>query len=141
MSRVRQSARNEDCTLRLPTICNFNPETTVYCHTNRLQDGKGMGIKSNKGAYGCSACHDVMDGRAPRPDGMSLDDMESHIDRAVEATDARLTQKGLPTMDDHKKAAHKTAKKLAKGGHSKFGKRKLVSQWAKDMKALIKAGK
>lgn len=141
MGKVRESARNEACTLRFPGVCNFNEETTVFCHSNRLEDGKGMGLKAKVGAYGCSACHDVLDGRAPRPEGMSFEAMQERFDEAVEATKQRLVAKGLPTVDDHKKAAMKTAKKLAKGGHSKFGKRKLVSEWAKQMKAMIKAGK
>lgn len=141
MSKVRESARGEDCTLRLPGVCNFNPETTVFCHSNRIADGKGMGIKAKTGAYGCSSCHDVLDGRAPRPEGMSYDDMQDLFDAGVEKTKARLEAKGLPTEDDYAKAARKTANKLAKGGHSKLGKRKLVNDWAKNMKAMIKAGK
>lgn len=141
MGKVRESARMEDCTFRIPDVCNYNPETTVYCHTNRLQDGKGMGVKSKKGAYGCSSCHDVVDGRAPRPEGMTQDDLELIVDRAVAETDARLLAKGLPTEDDHKKAAMRVAQKLAKGGHTKKGKRRLVNEWAKNMKAMIKAGK
>jgi hypothetical protein len=100
-----------------------------------------MGLKSKKGAYGCSSCHDVVDGRAPRPEGMSKDDLELIVDRAVEATDAKLIAKGLPTADDHIKAARRTARKLSSGGFSKNQKRKLVSQWAKDMKAYLKGGK
>lgn len=140
MSAVRESARGQDCTFRIPGVCNYNPETTVYCHTNRLKDGKGMGIKSKKGAHGCSCCHDVVDGRRPRPDGMTKEDLDVIIDRAVEETDARLIAKGLPIMDDFKKA-QKTARKLEKGGHKKWAKRKLVSQWAKNMKAALKGKK
>lgn len=61
---IRQSARGEDCTLRIPGICNYNPETTVWCHSNESSDGKGMGIKARdeEGCYGCSACHAYYDG-------------------------------------------------------------------------------
>ena len=61
MSKIRKSARGEDCQVRLPGICNFNPETTIFAH----KGGAGMGIKSADilGAYCCSACHDVIDGR------------------------------------------------------------------------------
>jgi hypothetical protein len=60
-SKIRQSARGEDCLIRIPGYCNFNSETTVLCHKN----GGGAGMKSNDihGAYGCSSCHDVIDGR------------------------------------------------------------------------------
>lgn len=141
MSKVRESARGEDCTLRFPGVCNFDVATTVFCHSNRLSDGKGMGMKAKIGAYGCSSCHDVLDGRAPRPEWMTYDAMQDLFDAGVKATQERLTEKGLPTTDDHAKAARKVAKKLATGGHTKKQKRKLVNEWAKNMKAMIKAGK
>lgn len=61
MSKIRRSAKGEDCQVRIPGHCNFNPETTVYAH----KGGAGMGMKSHDihGAYCCSACHDVIDGR------------------------------------------------------------------------------
>ncbi|MGB9149942.1 MAG: nuclease domain-containing protein, partial [Burkholderiales bacterium] len=30
--KLRQSARNQDCTLRFFTVCNYDPETTVLAH-------------------------------------------------------------------------------------------------------------
>lgn len=61
MSKLRQSARNQPCFVRLPGICNYNPETTVLAHLG----GAGMGRKHNDlfGAFACSACHDNLDGR------------------------------------------------------------------------------
>jgi len=63
MSKIRQSAKGETCTFNLPGVCNHNPETTVLCHAPH--PGKGMGIKGPDtwAAYGCSSCHDEMDGR------------------------------------------------------------------------------
>lgn len=141
MSKVRESARFEECTLRFPGVCNFDPATTVFCHSNRISDGKGMGMKAKIGAYGCSACHDVLDGRAPRPDWMTYEAMQDLFDAAVKVTQARLEEKGLPITDEPAKRAFKVAKKLAKGGHTKKQKRKLVSEWAKNMKAMIKQGR
>ena len=64
MSKIRKSARGEECQVRIPGVCNHNPETTVWAH---LPDGTGgkMGGKSNDlcGTYACSACHDEIDGR------------------------------------------------------------------------------
>ena len=47
--------------MRIPGICNFNPETTVGAHRN----GAGWSLKQddNEMAYCCSACHDALDGR------------------------------------------------------------------------------
>lgn len=69
MSKITASARGQDCLIRVPGICNHNPETTVFCHV----PGAGMGMKSvykgpdgkevDIGSYGCSSCHDAVDGR------------------------------------------------------------------------------
>jgi len=65
MSKIRQSANLETCTVRLPLICNGNTLTTVLAHVNGIRYGHGTGQKVNDllGAYCCSACHDVLDGR------------------------------------------------------------------------------
>lgn len=61
--KLRESARGQDCTLRLAGICNFNPETTVLCHLPCGQKGMGMKSPDNIACFGCSACHDAIDGR------------------------------------------------------------------------------
>jgi hypothetical protein len=65
VSAITESARGEDCTIRLESICNFRPETTVWCHANGSAAGKGMWMKAPDllGAYGCSSCHDAYDRR------------------------------------------------------------------------------
>lgn len=64
MSKLTKLAMGKPCMIRLPAICNFNPETTVLCHY-RLPGTCGTGIKPPDllGAWGCSACHDEVDGR------------------------------------------------------------------------------
>lgn len=59
--KIRNSAKGQDCQVRLPGVCNFNNETTILAHLN----GAGMGLKHSDihGAYCCSDCHDVLDGR------------------------------------------------------------------------------
>ena len=61
MSKITKSAKGEQCQVRIPGICNHNPETTVFAHLN----GGGMGIKQpdSEGAYACNDCHDILDGR------------------------------------------------------------------------------
>lgn len=94
---IRRSARGEDCTLMIPGVCNCDPETVVLCHSNRLADGKGMGLKApdTEAAYGCSCCHDVLDGRRPLPGWMTRDQLDATFDRARAITQAKLKQKGL----------------------------------------------
>lgn len=67
VSKIRDSANGVPCQIRLPNICNFDSNTTVWCHGNGSAAGKGLGMKSHDllGAYGCFKCHDVYDRRVP----------------------------------------------------------------------------
>lgn len=64
MSKITESARGEECLVRIPAVCNHNPETTVFAHY-RLAGTCGMGKKpkDTQGAYACSSCHDEVDRR------------------------------------------------------------------------------
>ena len=61
MSKLRESARGQECLVRIPGVCNRNPETVVLAHLN----GGGMGMKTHDlhGAFCCSDCHDEIDRR------------------------------------------------------------------------------
>jgi hypothetical protein len=65
--KLRDSARGQDCTLRLPGICQGGTDTTVLCHMPSHIGLKGMGMKVPDywACFGCHACHDVIDGRKP----------------------------------------------------------------------------
>lgn len=97
MTPIRSAARGQECTLQILGVCNGQPETVVLCHSNSLADGKGMGLKAPDTAacFGCSSCHDVLDGRQPRPAGMTLADVDNLFRYAVERTHAILRTKGL----------------------------------------------
>lgn len=62
--KITESARGQDCLVRLPGVCNRNPETTVFAHI-RLAGISGVGLKAPSilGAYACSDCHDAIDRR------------------------------------------------------------------------------
>ena len=92
-TKIRQSARGEECTLRFPGICNYRTDTTVLCHEN----GAGMGMKGadEAGAYGCCDCHRVLDGHAPRPEGFTREMMLELFAKANARTRAILIEKGL----------------------------------------------
>lgn len=61
--KLRDGAKGEQCTVQLHPYCNMDPSTTVFAHANC--EDKGIGFKSPDwwGAYACSDCHDVLDGR------------------------------------------------------------------------------
>lgn len=90
-SKITLSANGQDCTLRLPGICNFNPETTVFAHIGTI---RGMGIKCSDimGVYGCSSCHDEID-RKTRI--MELESLAPEKLRALEETLALLFSQNL----------------------------------------------
>ena len=93
--KLRDSARGEACTLQLHPYCNGNTETTVLCH---LPSGSGIGQKSPDwwAAFGCSDCHDVIDGRKNvSPDLLSQEDINEAISRAQFRTWSRWVDTGL----------------------------------------------
>jgi hypothetical protein len=92
MSAIRSSAQNEECTLRF-LCCNYRLDTTVLCHRNGA--GGGMKAPDTDAAYGCYACHVVLDGHAPRPEGFTREMMLAAFDKAVALTHIRLLAKGL----------------------------------------------
>lgn len=62
---LRQLARGQHCMVRIPGVCNHNPETTVLAHIRRGNvAGAGQKPPDTCGVWACSACHDVMDSRA-----------------------------------------------------------------------------
>lgn len=67
MSKLRKAARGQPCLVRIPGVCNGDPETTVLAHW-RAPGLAGMGQKPHDliGAWACSACHDEVDGRTRR---------------------------------------------------------------------------
>jgi hypothetical protein len=94
-TKQTNSARGEDCTIRLEYVCNHNTETTVAAHVNGIRFGHGTGKKTEFFAYACSACHDVVDGRVKRPKGMTPDYVKrSHYEGVIE-TLLKLKEKGL----------------------------------------------
>lgn len=97
MTPIRKAARGQDCTLRIPGVCNFDPDTTVLCHSNNLADGKGMGLKApdTEACFGCSACHDVLDGRRSRPEWLTTNMLAGAFAGACAATHVILRRLGL----------------------------------------------
>lgn len=93
---VRDSARGEECTLRL-ACCNHDPDTTVFCHL-RFFGWAGIAEKPDDflGVYGCSACHNAIDRRDDAPWGFE------DLLRALGETQRKLSAKGLLTLKGQK---------------------------------------
>lgn len=67
--KILDAAEGAPCMINSPQ-CNYNPATTVACHLNEQYAGKGMRQKADDCAvaFGCSTCHDWLDGRLQIPD-------------------------------------------------------------------------
>ena len=59
LSKIRKSAKLQECQVRIPGVCNFDETTTILAHKN----GAGMALKSDdsQASYCCSECHNEID--------------------------------------------------------------------------------
>ena len=95
MSKITESARGEDCTVRL-IGCNRNNETTVFAHLSGIRFGHGVGKKVSDlhGAYCCGNCHNLLDGRI-KNNYYTKDELKlAHLEAVIE-TQIKLIDKGL----------------------------------------------
>jgi len=87
MKKIRDSARNQPCTINAP-CCSYNNEETVFAHYGETGE-KGMGLKpgDHSGFYSCAACHDWIDGRTQLKHSYPNDpDKEWYCFRAMRRT-------------------------------------------------------
>ena len=58
MSKITESARGEECTVRIIGVCSYDPAQTIWSHARHGAAGKGKGIKALDlaGAYACTSC-------------------------------------------------------------------------------------
>ena len=94
MSKITKSARGEDCAVRIPGICNFDPETTVYAHAPCVDSGTGFKSPDWWGAYACNQCHDYLDGGYVRFHWKASDMFIKWLP-AIYETQKKLREKGL----------------------------------------------
>lgn len=91
-SKIRQSAKGEQCLVRIPGICNGNPESVVLAHLN----GGGAGTKKPdyQGAYACFDCHNWLDGGYVQHGATRAERDLCHLE-AIIRTQEKLVEKGL----------------------------------------------
>lgn len=96
MSKITESARNEDCLVRFTGICTYDPAMTIWSHCRHGAAGKGKARKALDlaGAYACTACdaaYDQMQGaKHLTREQLDLDWFMGHMRSLV-----RLAEKGL----------------------------------------------
>ena len=89
-SKIRKSAKGEDCSLRLGQ-CSGN-DTVVLAHIGRNK-GWGMKCADYMAVYACYNCHDIIDGRAKSH--FTKDELNTEKLRALEETLTKLIDKEL----------------------------------------------
>ena len=90
---LRKEARGRECQVRLPGICNFNPETTVLAHIRKAGiTGMGQKAPDQLGAWACYHCHMAIDGQMKT--NYSKEELELHHLRGVIHTQAILISEG-----------------------------------------------
>ena len=65
MSKITDSAKGQECQVRIPGVCSGDSSTVVWAHAIGTASGKGIGMKSPDalGSYACQPCHDAYDRR------------------------------------------------------------------------------
>ena len=105
--KLRNSAKGQDCTFKIPGVCNHDPETTVFCHIR--DGGKGMGNKASdiSGAFGCCACHEAIDQHR-----LSKEDELFYSLRAMQRTQAIWVNRGFIVVPQDQPRAWKPLSKI-----------------------------
>jgi hypothetical protein len=93
MSKLRRSARGKMCALQIYPHCNNNKDTVVLCHLSSSFSGISMKSKDFFAVYGCSSCHDVIDGRVKTQ--LSKEEILRCQLRALERTWNQMIEDGL----------------------------------------------
>lgn len=94
VSALTKSARDRECTIRVPDHCLRTTETVVACHV-RMSGISGYGIKAPDLfiAFGCFACHQIVDGQ--RNSEFSADERRLMLLEGMVRTQAILLSEGL----------------------------------------------
>jgi hypothetical protein len=60
-AHYRAMARDKECQLLIPGVCNFDRSTVVLAHSNWHDKGAGRKASDFWGVWGCYACHTWLD--------------------------------------------------------------------------------
>jgi hypothetical protein len=89
-SKLRRSARGQNCTFQIVGICNHDPETVVLCHIRDDATAKSTKANDWSAAFGCVECHTAIDQHR-----LSREDELFYSLRAMQRTQAYWISKGL----------------------------------------------
>ena len=95
MSAITKSAKGEECLVRLPGICTYDNEKTIWSHARWGAAGRGKSIKAPDiaGAYCCTSCDAAYDGQLKTY--MTRQEIDADWCMGHFRSLVRLTEKGL----------------------------------------------
>tara|TARA_Y100000310_G_scaffold288922_1_gene314988 strand:- start:390 stop:734 length:345 start_codon:yes stop_codon:yes gene_type:complete len=93
--KLRDSARDQACTLNIIGACNHRTDTTVLAHLPGTLPGVGAKACDLFAAYACSDCHDVLDGRAQWPTPQEREARDWYMLRGLHRTMVSLVRRGI----------------------------------------------
>jgi len=91
--KITNAARDQDCTLNILGVCNFDPATVVFCHFPDESHGIGIKASDASGGFGCSACHDAIDNRVRSEEFLERSDW--YMRRSQTSTVQKLLEMGV----------------------------------------------
>lgn len=91
-TKITKSAKGEDCSVRLPTVCSFDNDKTILAH---LGTSFSAPNRANDffAAYCCADCHDVIDNRVKSK--FTSEEILIATSDAMMETQLKLIAKGL----------------------------------------------
>ena len=95
-NKLLAAAKGQQCQLQIPGVCQGGTETTVACHSPLCEDRNGTKAPDFSIAFGCMACHDVLD-RRKRAGAQYLteDDQRYYFHRGLLRTLANIFDRGI----------------------------------------------
>lgn len=89
-TKLRNSAKGQECTFQIPGVCCHDPERTVLCHIR--DEKKGLGNKADdwSAAFGCDRCHEAIDHHK-----LPIDQERFYVLRALQRTWRNWIERGL----------------------------------------------
>lgn len=94
IKKITEAARGRECTIQLHPYCNGDTSTTVFCHAPSERKGTGLKSPDFWGAFGCSACHDIVDLRFISDD-ISRKEIDDGFIRGIFRTQYILFSEGI----------------------------------------------
>lgn len=91
--KLTKSCEGQLCKLRISPDCLYNQ--SVPCHVNLNGSGMGTKVSDLFIVDACYNCHQILDGHAPRPEGMTRQDVLLRAAAGMQETQQRFLDEGL----------------------------------------------